>query len=88
MSGHRNFGIMSRPEVLSGSSNSRPATRDNYASRDLKSFYRLPPQSILHGEEIADSPLHVGALCFVVAFGSAIAVLFGVGLCVLRFVGL
>ena len=56
--------------------------------RDLKSFYRLPPQSILHGEEIADSPFHVGALCFVVAFGSAIAVLFGVGLCVLRFVGL
>lgn len=41
-----------------------PTTYDARGRADQYSLPRLPPQSILHCEDVPHSPLNVGAFCF------------------------
>lgn len=71
-----------------GISGNRPSAFRADTPRDLNSSYRLPPKSILHCEDVPDSPLNIGASCFVALFFSFIAVFGAVLFAVLRAVGL
>lgn len=68
----RNFGMHART-ALGGTE--RPSARHRANTpRDLNSSYRLPSQSILHGEDVPDSPLDVGAGSFVSLFLIVVAI--------------
>ncbi len=57
-----------------GHSGGQPSfTRDAIHARDS---YSLPPQSVLHREDVADAPLDVAAFFFVGAFTVAFCCLF------------
>jgi hypothetical protein len=65
----------------------RPAARHRADTQRDLSPYRLPSQSILHREDIADSALNVGALTFFAIFITAICVFLSASFAVLRAVG-
>lgn len=83
----RHFGLTSRSAL-----GAKPPTGSlhgaNSTRADLKSFYRLPSQSVLHDENVAHSPFEIAALLFCLIFLSAVAVALVLGFSILRFVGL
>lgn len=85
---HRNFGNPTSGLILRGNEQSARSHRAYSTPRDLKSFPRLPAESILHDEYLSDSALEIGAGCFGLIFLSAVIVALVLGFSILRFVGL
>lgn len=62
MGGHvRNFGIQNARGSLGGKHSPARYSADTRAGSNI---FRLPSKSILHREDVSDSPLNVGAIVF------------------------
>jgi len=83
---NRDLGIMSRLEVLRGSSNLQPATRADTHTRDRINRY-FPSESLLAIPKEPD-PLDTGATFFSIGVFFAVIAIFGIMFLILRAIGL